>query len=318
MMVETQATVIIEEVWKYYGKIKALENVNLRIQKGEIFFLLGPNGSGKSTLLRILSTIFSPDKGRFSLFGRDGIRDRAVIRKQIGILSEHSSHWDRLTGYENAWFFASYYNIPQKMIKNRLNDLFRRFGLWEKRNDAVVTYSYGMRRKLSIIEAFVHQPKLLLLDEPSMGLDYVSRLKLFDLMEQEALKGTTIIVATNDVNEASQMAKRVALLRQGTVVITDEPMELVKSLKALTRITLWVASPIPLTSLQAINGVEGVAANKEAENSFQIVFLVRDGRKILPHIVNEVVKENGAILGMDVNEPNLGDVFLKLTREEIH
>lgn len=307
--------VALEGVWKFYGKVKALEEVNLEVREGEIFALLGPNGSGKSTLLRILATLLPPDRGRVHLFDWDGVKSQAEARRQIGVLFDHTAHWDRLTGYENAWFFARSYSLPPDEAYSRLDDLFRWAGLWGKQDDTVATYSYGMRRKLALIEALAHRPKLLLLDEPSMGLDYVSRLALYGLLEEEARRSTTVILATNDVNEAALLARRVALLHRGKILAIGEPAVLVASLKARTRIELWLAAPLPLAPLREIEGVERVGIDERGDG-FRLRLLVWSGREVLARIVNEVVERGGILLGIEVQEPNLGDVFLKFTGEE--
>jgi ABC-2 type transport system ATP-binding protein len=293
---EVPAVVALEGVWKSYGKIKALEEVKLEVQEGEIFVLLGPNGSGKSTLLRILATLLPPDQGRVHLFGKGGREYWPEARERIGVLFDHTAHWDRLTGYENAWFFARSYGLSSREAHSRLGDLFQWAGLWEKRDDAVATYSYGMRRKLALIEALAHRPKLLLLDEPSMGLDYVSRLALYGFLEEEVRKGTTVVLATNDVHEAALLAQRVALLHWGRILATGEPVALVASLKALTRVELRVAAPLPLAPLREIEGVERVGVDEGGEDGVQLQFLARSGREVLARIVNEVV-ERGESFG---------------------
>lgn len=309
----TSTTVNIKNVSKSYGKIRALNDINLEINEGEIFVLLGSNGSGKSTLLKTLATLYSPDRGQLSLFGKDIVSDVSAIQSQIGVLFDNIIHWDRLTGYENAWFFARSYKLSSEETKSRLDELFKKFNLYDNRNDPVSTYSYGMRRKLAIIEALAHKPKLLLLDEPSMGLDYVSRLVLYDILNKELENNTTIILATNDVSEATMLAHKVALMQKGYVLAVGSPSELIDSLKSINRIDLKLASPLPLDKFKTIKGIEFMEINDKDAKSIEIQFLVWSDPEILANIVSKTVEIGGAILGIDVHEPSLEDVFLRFT-----
>jgi ABC-2 type transport system ATP-binding protein len=304
--------VVLDSVSKFYGKVKALDEVSLQVGKSEILALLGPNGSGKSTLLCLLAGLFPPDGGRVVLFGDN----RSSARRRIGVLFDHAAHWERLTGYENAWFFARSYGLSPREARPRLDDLFRWAGLWEKRDELASTYSYGMRRKLALIEALAHRPGILLLDEPSMGLDYVSRLALYTLLEQEAERGTVIILATNDVHEAALLARRVALMHRGRVLIAGKPTTLVASLEALTRIELRLAVPLSLDPLREIEGVEEAGLDRQEGGSACLRLLIRPSQEVLARVVNEVVRQGGVLQGIEVRAPNLGDVFLRFTGEE--
>ncbi len=275
--------------------------------------MLGLNGSGKSTLLRIVATLLPPDGGSVSFFDENGkAKGRSEVREEVGVLFDHTAHWDRLSGYENAWFFIRSYGIPPENARVTLNVLFKQLGLWDKRNDSVSTYSYGMRRKLSLVEAIAHRPRILLLDEPSMGLDYASRLSLYELLKDEAQKGTTVLVATKAVNEAVTLATRVALIDKGTIAVTGDPEALVASLNALTRIDLSLAMPHDVTSLAGIAEVESIIVD-DKEGTSKLQLLVRSQPETLARIVQHVAEEGGVIKHLDVREPDLGDVFLKFT-----
>ena len=219
----------LQSISKSYGKNRVLDGIDLEVHKGEIFVLLGSNGCGKSTLLRIMATLLKPDSGEALLFGSKGSPE---ILRRVGIMFDHTAHWDKLTGYENAWMFARSYGLTNKVAASRLDGLFKWIGLWERRDEAVASYSYGMRRKLSLIEALVHEPDLLLMDEPSMGLDYTSRLAIYSHLRQLAEKGIAIVLSTNDVSEAELLASRVALLKKGHIIALDRPDHLVASLNA--------------------------------------------------------------------------------------
>lgn len=295
----------LQSISRSYGKSKVLDGIDLEVHKGEIFVLLGSNGCGKSTLLRIMATLLKPDSGRVLLFGSES---RPKVQKRIGIMFDHTAHWDKLTGYENAWLFARSYGLSKEEAASRLDDLFKWIGLYERRDQAVAAYSYGMRRKLSLIEALVHKPDLLLMDEPSMGLDYASRMAFYAHLRELVKKGVTIVLATNDVSEAELLASRVALLRDGHIIAIDRPEHLVASLGALTRIELKLAVPIPIETLKRIEGIIQVEADEEV-----LRLLVTLGQDSLAAIVKEVIILGGMIRSIEIREPNLGDAFLKLS-----
>jgi ABC-2 type transport system ATP-binding protein len=296
-------------VYKRYGRVDALEAVDLDVEAGEILALIGSNGSGKSTLLRIMATLQKPDAGRVFLFGSKGGSE--ALRK-VGFLFDHSAHWEDLTGYENAWFFARSYGLSPKKANSSLDDLFSWAILLERKDDVVTGYSFGMRRKLAIVEALAHGPELILLDEPTLGLDYHSRLSLQSLLKARAQRGTAVVLATNDVSEAEAIASRVAVLRRGRIVAVGEPKSMVTSLNALTRIDLKLSAPLNLNALKELSGVVGVEPN---EDGHEIRLLMNCGRDCLASVVKAVTDQGGSVKSLEIREPNLGDVLIQFSGE---
>jgi ABC-2 type transport system ATP-binding protein len=295
--------IALQGISKSYGGNLVLDRVDLEVHEGEIFILLGSNGCGKSTMLRIMATLLKPDSGRALLFG---LNPDPKIRRRVGVMFDHAAHWDRLTGYENAWMFARSYGLSKDEAASRLERLFKWIDLQEGRDVAVAAYSYGMRRKLSLIEALVHEPDLLLLDEPSMGLDYTTRLALYSHFQEKARNGKTIILSTNDVNEAEHLASRIALIKRGNIIALDRPENLVASLDALTRIELRLATPISVEGLKKIDAIQEVEADGDL-----LVMLTASKRDSLAAIVKQVTMSGGIIQSIEVREPNLGDAFLR-------
>lgn len=306
----TRSNIEINNMCKSYDNKEALNNVNLKIMENEVLVLLGANGSGKSTLLKLLSTLYSCDKGKISIFGMNIETDKTQIQSRTGVLFDSIVHWDKLSGYENAWFFARAYGMTPTDTQQRIEHLFKQFNLWDNRDQPVSTYSYGMRRKLALIESMVHEPDVLLLDEPSMGLDYTSRLVLYNILQEE-LKNSTIILATNDVGEAKIMADRIVLIHKGKLLAVDTPKNLINSVMNLNRIDLRLSTPLPLNVLRNVDGVEYAETDESEKDSYKIQFLVKSEEDALANIVNKVVELNGHVMGIDVQEPNLEDVFLK-------
>jgi len=304
-------TVALRDVTKRFGSVRALDGVTLDLGEGEILGLLGPNGSGKSTLLRVIARLVPPDEGTVLL--------PAISRACTGILFDHAAHWETLTGYENARFFARSYGMDAVTADDRLEDLFSLFALRERRDDPVATYSYGMRRKLGLIEALAHEPSLILLDEPSIGLDYRARVTLAELLRAAARRGATVVFSTNDLNEAAGLAHRVALLDLGRLLVTGEPSALIGALGAKVTIDLRLAAPVDLRAIGRVPGVESVGA-EEREDGFHVTVVVApDGfspSSLLARVIHAVAGEGGVVAGADLRAPGLADLFLAYTEEE--
>jgi ABC-type multidrug transport system ATPase subunit len=298
----------VRRLSRTYGSTPALRDVSLELGRGEILGIVGPNGSGKSTLLRIAATLERADGGRLVYFGEDAGLPPTDLRSRLGVLFDHAAHWDALSGYENAWLFARCYGLAPAEARARLDGLFARLDLDDRRDDPVSAYSFGMRRKLSIIEALAHRPELLVLDEPSLGLDYTSRLALHGLLREAAYEGTAVLFSTNDVREAQTHAARIALLARGQVLVNGRPAALVSSLEGSTRIELDLAATVDLASLEALPGVRSVAYGDDHR-----VTVVADagGDPAVARVVGAVTAAGGRILGLRVAEPDLGDVFVR-------
>jgi ABC-type multidrug transport system ATPase subunit len=299
----------IRRLSRAYGSTPALRDVSLEVGRGELLGLVGPNGSGKSTLLRIAATLDRADGGRLVYFGKDEGLPLSDLRARIGVLFDHAAHWDALTGYENAWLFARCYGLEPEEAHARLDALFARLGLDDRRDGPVSGYSFGMRRKLSIIEALAHRPRLLLLDEPSLGLDHTSRLELHALLREAADDGAAVLFSTNDVREAQAHAARIALLARGRVLVTGSPDALVRSLRAATRVELDLAATVDLAALEASPGVLSVAYDGTGLRVGVVV--ETGGDPAVARVVEAVTACRGRILGLRVAEPDLGDVFVR-------
>ena len=320
-----EETINILNVWKKYKQSTefALKDISLKFFNNEIHVLLGFNGSGKSTLLKLIARLLILSKGQILLKNNEWNNSVRAFKREMGVLFDHNAQWEQLTGYENAWFFASSYGLAKQEISSRLEYYFKWLNLWDKKDELVKKYSYGMRRKLTLIECLIHDPKILLLDEPSMGLDYHSRVAFYQNLKERASDGALIIVASNDVNEAAFLADKVTILDKGKVVATGEPKELMKSLKPYIKINISLNFPIRLANLRKVEGLTEleIIDNEKGTNNFKIMILAKPKEissysMVLADIVNEIVKENGQIQHIDIKNPNLGDLFLKIKSED--
>lgn len=294
---------------KVYPSQRGIFEASLEAERGEIVGLLGPNGSGKSTLLKVLSTCLRPTAGTFRILGVDGLAPNPALRRRLGILFEGVAHFGELSGFDNAWFFARSYGLDPRPARSRLEELFSWLGLDDYKDSPVKTYSYGMKRKLALIEALVHQPEVLLLDEPSLGLDYTSTVALHEKLSRLALSGTTVVLATNNVFEAEKMCSKIALIHQGQLVALDSPENFLKAHQDCQEITITLAEPIDHHQLSGMPLIRGLAGAEQ--NVLQLV--VSDSEAALPEVVTAVVQARGRIVSIKVSEPDLGDVFTALT-----
>jgi ABC-type multidrug transport system ATPase subunit len=199
---------------KIYSSGEGIRDINIKINPGEIFGILGPNGSGKSTLIKTLSTYFEPTAGSFKIFNYDNKKGTLEIRKNIGVLFEISSHFEELSGLENAIFFGEIYGVKDK---KQTENLFKEIFLAEAKNTQVKNYSYGMKRKLSLIEVFLQNPKALLLDEPFLGLDSDSKFVLKEKLKKMAEEGKTILITTNEILETKEICGRIGSIDLGRI-----------------------------------------------------------------------------------------------------
>jgi len=289
---------------------KGVFDVTLNLAAGEVLGLMGPNGSGKSTLLRVLATAANPTAGRVSWFGNNNPR-LPSLRRRLGVMLDQAAHFDKMTGYQNAWFFARQFGLATELARDRLEELFRWSGLWDVRDQLVGEYSLGMKRKLNLVEALVHRPSILLLDEPTLALDYRAELDLIERLQLLSLTGTAVLLATNDVHLAERICDRVIFLHQGRVIREGHVPELLTELAGSKEVQLQLNSPIALDSLRSLPTVQ--AANVDGDTVHIVLARGANPAQVLA-VLNGTAD---LVSNMRVRRPNLGDLFLKLTGEAL-
>lgn len=228
----TQTLLAVRDAHKSFGSVHALRGASFEVAAGEIVALLGPNGAGKSTLIRCLTTLLKPDAGSFTVAGTDVVADPVAARSHFGYAGQEGALDKLLTGAEMLRFQAGLAHLQRDEARSRAAELLARFGLAQVAQRAVETYSGGMRRRLDLACALLHRPRVLILDEPSTGLDYEARLGLWALLAELQREGVAILLATHDFEEAEQLANRCVLLAQGRVAGSGSPTELREGLGA--------------------------------------------------------------------------------------
>jgi len=289
---------------------KGVFDITLDLAAGEVLGLMGPNGSGKTTLLRMLATAATPTGGQVSWFGSANPREPSV-RRRLGVMLDQAAHFDKMTGYQNAWFFARQFGLAPELARDRLDELFRWSGLLEARDQLVGEYSLGMKRKLNLVEALVHRPSILLLDEPTLALDYRAELDLIERLQLLSLTGTAVLLATNDVHLAERICDRVIFLHQGRVIREGHVPELLTELAGSKEVQLQMNSPIELEGLRSLPSVQ--AANVDGDTVHIVLARGANPAQVLA-VLNGTAD---LVSNMRVRRPNLGDLFLKLTGEAL-
>ena len=296
----------------YKGTGRGVSEVSFSVAPGEIYGLMGPNGSGKSTLLRILTTAIAPDSGSFSVFGDDVGDNRRKVRARTGLMVDKPTHYGDLSGWVNAYLFARLYGLEEKKAEAALAGLFEYFDLYQYRHDRVKAYSYGMGKKLALIEALAHGPDFLLLDEPSLGLDYTSQLAYQRKVREFADGEAAVLVASNQVEEVEALCDRVGFLHGGRLVTEGTPQELISSVGGVRRIVSTLRNPVEYGPVEEVDGVR--MAFTEGRD---LVVQCSERRGIVADVVGAIVECGGDIVDLHVRQPSLEDVYVKLTGEAL-
>ena len=295
---------------KSYDKILAVDNISFEVAEGETFGFLGPNGAGKTTTIRMLTGLSKPTAGSARVFGYDIDSEIAQAKMQIGIVPELSNLYDELAAIDNLIFMAQLYGVPRDQRKERAEQLLKMFRLYERRNDAFATMSRGMKRALTIAAALMHDPKLIFLDEPTVGLDVVAARSLRSLIKNLRKQGITIFLTTHYLEEADALCDRISILVKGKIVTVDTPEALKSSVESDLPLEISLATP-PQKFLEEVSAkllnLRVITVNNRVR--------IYGGR---PAEVLEVMLQSAKHAGVEVEavttvRPTLEDAFIKIT-----
>ncbi len=302
--------IVISGLTKTFGTLTALDSIDLEIRRGELFGLLGPNGAGKTTLLSILSTILPASSGKAVVCGFDVGRKRSEVRRSIGIVFQDPSLDDELTGEENLDFHGRLYGMSRERRRERIRKTLKLVDLYDRREGIVKTYSGGMRRRLELARGLMHEPLVLFLDEPTLGLDPQTRRKVWAyIRELNETHGLTLILTTHYMDEAEQLCSRVAIIDQGRIVALDTPAALMASLGGDTlNLVVSTASEVFIHSLRKLEEVRSVVCEA---NRLRVRAAV--GESVLPRIFALAQSLGVHITELSTRKSNLEDVFLAVT-----
>ncbi len=309
---EQDSTVIkTEGLTKKYGKITALDDLNLEVEEGEIFGLLGPNGAGKTTLISMLCTILKPTSGRAWVNGFDIVKESSKVRKSIGIVFQQPSVDDLLTGRENLAMHNLLFGVPRGLRKQRIDEVLSLVNLEKRADDLVNTYSGGMRRRLELARGIMHHPKILFLDEPTLGLDPQTREHIWEYIQDLAEKGCmTVMLTTHYMEEAEQLCDRVAIIDYGKIVALDPP-QILKNQIIGDVVKLKLKQEQKNPAIQKIRELDYVKNVQEKDG--MLYLSIEDAGRHL----QDLLTHTGQIDFVEVRRGTLSDVFLHYTGREI-
>lgn len=299
------SVISVRNLRKTYGTLIAVDGINFEVQQGEIFGLLGPNGAGKTTALECLEGLRLPDHGDIRIMGIDPVRNIRALRNTIGVQLQTSGLPASMTVGEAIRFFSAYHNVATRY------DLLDRLGLKEKTGAQYHTLSTGLQRRLALALALAHQPRIIIMDEPTAGLDVPSRVELHQLMNELRGRGITILLATHDMAEAEKMADRVAILLRGKIVVIGTPRELTATGSGLTKVTVSTNKNSLLSP-----GLTLLGSKRQTVQEEYLVCLSIDIGITLKSILLHVEKEGDTIIDLRVERPSLEDRFLEITTEK--
>ncbi|KCZ72482.1 daunorubicin resistance ABC transporter ATP-binding subunit [Candidatus Methanoperedens nitroreducens] len=300
-----------EGLTKKYGKIAALDDLNLEVEEGEIFGLLGPNGAGKTTIISMLCTILKPTSGRAWVNGFDIVKESSKVRKSIGIVFQQPSVDDLLTGRENLAMHNLLFGVPRELRKQRIDEVLSLVNLEKRADDLVNTYSGGMRRRLELARGIMHHPKILFLDEPTLGLDPQTREHIWEYIQNLAEKECmTVMLTTHYMEEAEQLCDRVAIIDYGKIVALDPP-QILKSQIVGDVVKLKLKQEQKNPAIQRIRELDYVKNVKEKDG--MLYLSIEDAGRHL----QDLLTHTGQIDFVEVRRGTLSDVFLHYTGREI-
>jgi len=310
------AAIAVENIVKRYGDFEAVSNVTFEVADGEIFGLLGPNGAGKSTLIRMMTTLIPVTSGRAVIAGHDVSKDPDAVRQVIGVIPQALTSDIDLTVEENLSIYAKLYGIPKAQRKRNIDELLEAVDLTKWRGAQTKTLSGGMRRRLEIARGLVHNPRIFFLDEPTTGLDPVSRVAVWEMLEH--LKTThrlTMLITTHYMEEADQLCDRIAIVDHGKLAALDTPMALKASIPGANVVEAQFTHEseewTPL--LRQLAGVTGV----ESHGSAMYRILTSDGSLTTTQLVEMAVRRNEVIRSLSVQTTTLDDVFVHYTGRQL-
>jgi ABC-2 type transport system ATP-binding protein len=302
----------VNNLVKKYGEMTAVKGISFDIQQGEIFSLLGPNGAGKTTTISVLSTLYQPTSGDAQIGGFSVTKEPMAVRGVIGVVPQDLALYEDLTARENLVFWGQMYNLSGKNLRTRVDEVLEQIGLTDRANQRVKTYSGGMKRRVNIGVGLLHRPRLLFMDEPTVGIDPQSRRAILDSVKELNRQGMTVLYTTHYMEEAQELSNRVGIIDHGDLIALGTQAELTRQVGENETLILHLAEgedPQPLAdALRVMDGVLGADAGDLA-----VTVIVPEAEDALAPAITRANELGVKIRSVDMHEPNLEAVFLHLT-----
>jgi ABC-2 type transport system ATP-binding protein len=300
----------VKNLKKSYGELHAVQGAIFCAESGEVLSLLGPNGAGKSTTISMLSGLIAPSDGEAFIMGHSVIREPEAARASLGVVPQDIALYPDLSARENLDFWGKMYGLRGAILKNRVDEVLEIIGLTERQKDYVGKFSGGMKRRVNIGAALLHKPDVVIMDEPTVGIDPQSRRHILDNVKELNRQGMTVLYTTHYMEEAAELSHHIAIMDQGKVIASGTHDELIKLVGGQTRIDLAlnVEGEQVLPAWKNIEGIEKIDSLDG-----KVTALVNDSNRVLPRLFDAAAKAGVRITGVDIQEPNLEMVFLHLT-----
>lgn len=307
----------LDSVTKRFGDVVAVDNVSLDVARGEILGLLGPNGAGKSTLTKMVCGMVSPTSGTIRVVGYDVQRDSMRVRELIGVVPQDVVLYDYMNARENLAFFGRLYGLSGSKLKERIEELLKFTQLEDEAiRRRVSTYSGGMKRRVNIAAALLHEPQVILLDEPTAGLDPKNKMSLWEIIRKLHREGKTIMLTTHMMDEAEELCDRVAIMDRGKIIALGSPIQLIRKAKMENTITLVPdrVTPQLVGVVEKIDGVKrSYTVYDEGRGVEALKIITERAEDILPDVVSSIASTETKILSVELSRVTLEDVFILLT-----
>ena len=313
----TECALELNKLTKKFGDFTAVDDLSLRVKKGEIFGFLGPNGAGKSTTIRMLCTLTKPTSGSAMIAGYDLIKDPSKVREKIGLVAEKMIMYDDLTAAENLRFFGKLYKMPKQKREERIDLLFNLVDMQKWRDTQISKFSTGMKQRVNVIRALLPEPEILFMDEPTLGLDPQTTFAIREIIRDINNNGVTVILTTHAMTEAEALSDHIAIIDHGKIAALDTPQNL-KNIISKSDTSIFTIKITNLTSkmVEKIRSLKVVTALAQQDD--HNLKISADGAGTLNQIINTIIIEGGDISSItNSNEPTLEDVFLTVTGKEI-
>jgi ABC-2 type transport system ATP-binding protein len=302
-----------ENLTRYFGTLKAIDGLTFKVEAGEVFGMLGPNGAGKTTMVRLINGLLAPSSGTIRAFGLDPVKQGDAVRAQTGVLTETPSLYERLSARDNLLLFGKLYGVPEDKLNARVDAILADLGLAARAKDKAGGYSKGMKQRLAIARALLHEPQILFLDEPTAGLDPEAARHVTDLIEQLSReRGRTVLLCTHNLNEAQRLCDRVAVMNQGRALALGSLEQLSHELWR----SIWVdieLRVVPTESL--INDLRGVSGIKEVQSDNQKLAIQVESEDSIPHAVAQIAALGGQITRVNPREHSLEEIYFELQKQ---
>ena len=302
---------------KHYGNVKAVDGISFDVRRGEIFSLLGPNGAGKTTTISTICCLLRPSQGEVRVMGHSTLTEPQLVKKELGVIPQEIALYDDLSGRENLYFWGKMYGLRGAQLKQRVEEILALIGLEEHQKGRVGKYSGGMKRRLNIGVALLHRPRLIIMDEPTAGIDPQSRRSILDGVMQLNREGATVLYTTHYMEEAQELSDRVAIMDRGKLIALGPREELIRLVGEQTRIDLAVSAESQKLC-KAWEKVPGVTTavhevDETGRKNGSISVMVDDSNLVLPRLFECATRLGSRIISVEIREPNLETVFLHLT-----